>query len=249
MMPHLRKMPFLLVLPLLVAASPRAQTLLMGSRALHPCSDAPGFFCGSIIRRLDPARQVPGRIRIRFMVYPHTERTRAARGAILAMEGGPGYPSGGSHAAYLSLFRPLLRTRDLVLVDDRGTGGSGALSCAPLQRAPIVTAANVTRCGAQLGRRADLYGTAIAVDDVAAVLDALHVGEVDVYGDSYGTFAAQTFAYRHPRHIRTIVLDGAYPPVGEDPWLPGTAPEMRRAFAGALPAIDRLLTVLRRRRA
>ena len=66
-------------------------------------------------------------------------------------------------------------------------------------------------CGESLGSRAALYSTAYAADDLAAILEALEVRQIDLYGDSYGTYFEQVFAVRHPAALRAIVLDGAYP--------------------------------------
>ena len=92
---------------------------------------------------------------------------------------------------------------------------------------------NVTRCGDQLGRTSDLYGTAIAADDLATVLSELRIRKVDLYGDSYGSFFVQAFAGRHPGRVHSIVLDGAYQVTGGSPWYPSTAPELRDAFNAA----------------
>lgn len=152
---------------------------------------------------------------------------------MLAQEGGPGYPSTGSRGYYLRLFAPLAEHRDLLLVDQRGTGTSDPIDCEPLQRGvgPYVKA--VGDCGEQLGPRADTYGTAYAVDDTAAVLDALGIDRIDLYGDSYGTFFAQTFAVRHPDRVRTLILDASYPISGQDPWWRDT----NRAIADALQRV------------
>ncbi|MBV8489463.1 MAG: alpha/beta fold hydrolase, partial [Candidatus Eremiobacteraeota bacterium] len=194
---------------------------------------------------------------------PHRDAASPSAGTLLAMEGGPGFPSGASFRSYETLFHPLLARYDMLLVDDRGTGRSGALLCKALQAAPVMTLTDIDACGATLGTRADLYGTAIASDDVAAVVDALGAGEITLYGDSYGTFMAQTFVGRHPEHVRAIVLDGAYPVVGSDPWLASVAIELRRAFdavcrrspycsrlpGNTLSRLQALLTALRRDRA
>jgi len=66
----------------------------------------------------------------------------------------------------------------------------------------VQTIDDVGLCGAQLGPTADLYGTALATDDMAAVLDALGIGQVDLYGDSYGTWFSQAFAVNYPEHVR-----------------------------------------------
>jgi len=83
-------------------------------------------------------------------------------------------------------------------MDNRGTGRSDAIDCEPLQSAKVMTLANVTACGRMLGEKSDLYGSGLAADDLDAILGALGVKSVEIYGDSYGTFFVQTFAARHP---------------------------------------------------
>ncbi len=56
----------------------------------------------------------------------------------------------------------------------------------------------IAACGRSLGKRAALYGTAYAADDLAAILEALGIRRIDLYGDSYGTYFEQVFAVRHP---------------------------------------------------
>lgn len=204
-------------------------TLKVGSVTLHRCeTDAP--WCGSLVRRLDLAGTVAGTISIYFEYYPHSSAGRSL-GTLVATEGGPGFPATQSRKEYLALFGPLQASRDVVLMDNRGTGRSGAIDCEPLQTAPTLTEENVGRCGRALGPKAALYSAAFAADDLAAILDALRLGPIDLYGDSYGTFFEQVFAVRHPAKLRSIVLDGAYPLSGPDyAWYPNYAPAMRAKF-------------------
>jgi pimeloyl-ACP methyl ester carboxylesterase len=215
-----------------VAAWPTAQggPLQVGTLTLSPCGPA---WCGSVTRALDPSGEVPGTIAIGFEFYPQHDAARPNAGAIVATEGGPGYATTGSRAGYLALFEPLLADRHLLLVDNRGTGRSAPLHCSALQHDPLSLPANVAACGAQLGERAALYGSALAADDLAAVIGALQLGRVDLYGDSYGTFFSQTFAGRHPTLLRSVVLDAAYAVIGADPWYPEAAPQARAAFDAA----------------
>ena len=111
--------------------------------------------------------------------------------------------------------------RDLIVMDNRGTGRSGAINCPRLQAGKGVYAREVGRCARRLGRRANAYGTGAAADDLAAVLDKLGVQVVNVYGDSYGTYFAQAFAVRHPDRVRAVVLDAAFAVDGFDPWARG----------------------------
>jgi len=186
---------------------------------------------GVVERPLDPTGAVPGTVSVAYTLYPRRDLSQPLAGTVVAVEGGPGYPSRGSRASYLQLFGPLLDMRQLLLVDNRGTGRSGALRCPSLQSDPLLTPASVAACGAQLGERAPLYGTGPAADDLAAVLDALGITTpVDLYGDSYGSFFAQAFAGRHPAHLRSLLLDGAYAVIGADPWYGEATQQARTAF-------------------
>ncbi len=203
--------------------------LQVGTLSLQRCVEGLAY-CGQLNRPFDPAGEVAGSIPIRFEYYPRQDQAHPALGTIVAVEGGPGYPSTGSYLEYLTLFKPLLNHRNLLLVDNRGTGHSQVIDCVQLQTAPTLTVRNTGQCGQSLGNRADLYGTGLAADDLAAVLDTLQTGKVDLYGDSYGTYFGQTFAARHPDKLRSVVLDSAYQVPNSSPWYPFDAPTMRRAF-------------------
>jgi pimeloyl-ACP methyl ester carboxylesterase len=205
------------------------RTLLVGSIELRPCLSAAAY-CGRLDRPLDPTGAIPGRISIHFEYYPHSGSDQPV-GTLVATEGGPGYPATLSRDDYLALFKPLRRRRDFLLMDNRGTGQSGAIDCHELQTAEKWTVELTAACGKSLGNRAPLYSTAYAADDLAAILEALSIRRIDLYGDSYGTYFEQVFAVRHPTALRSIVLDGAYPLNGADyAWYPSYAPAMRDKF-------------------
>jgi len=229
------------------AAADPTGSLRVGSVTLHRCGSAAAY-CGDLDRPLDPTGAIPGRISIHFEYYLHSgahsrthsgahSRTHSgahsvkSAGTIVATEGGPGYPATESRADYLSLFKPLLGRHDFLMMDNRGTGQSGAVDCPALQSAEKWTVELIGACGDSLGARAPLYSTAYAADDLAAILDALGIGRIDLYGDSYGTYFEQVFALRHPNLLRSIVLDGAYPLNGADyAWYPSYAPAVRDKF-------------------
>ncbi|HEX3847703.1 MAG TPA: alpha/beta fold hydrolase [Steroidobacteraceae bacterium] len=205
------------------------QALTFGGLELPRCRNVVAY-CGDLDRPLDPTGAAPGKISIHFEVYPHSAPGPAA-GNLVATEGGPGYPATLSRDAYLALFEPLRRTRDVLIMDNRGTGRSGAIDCPILQTAQTWTIGLIAECGASLGTAAALYGTAFAADDLAAVLERLGMRNIDLYGDSYGTYFEQVFAARHPGLLRSIVLDGAYPLDGPDyAWYPSYAGAMRAKF-------------------
>jgi pimeloyl-ACP methyl ester carboxylesterase len=226
---------------MLVAAPAEAKpTLRVGDATLHRCGGGLSGFCGSIRRALDPARKHGPRIRIGFRWLPASGHD-SGDPAIVAVEGGPGYPSIGSTIEYEGTYGPLLRTRNMLLVDNRGTGRSALINCRPLQNFTGVTSldpfpALVADCAAQIQRRykvpgaTDLFATAYAAADMSAVLRRLRLGRVDLYGDSYGTWFAQSFMSRHRRQLHSVILDSAYPVRDLDPWYASSGPAARQAM-------------------
>ncbi|HTT84276.1 MAG TPA: alpha/beta hydrolase [Rhizomicrobium sp.] len=222
-------MLFLCLAGALPASASAGAKIKVGSLVLKKCIPQYDGYCGSIVRPLDPDGRIPGKITIGFEFYPHTDIHHERRGVIIAQEGGPGYSTTGSRDGYVRLFTPLRDGRDIVLIDKRGTGTSGAIDCHHVQRGGGLAA--VRACGQKLGNTSWLYSSAFAADDVAAVLAALDIDKVDYYGDSYGTYFGQVFATRHPELIRTIVLDSAYPVIGDGPYFQSEIENGPVAFA------------------
>ena len=79
----------------------------------------------------------------------------------------------------------------------------------------------------------DLFNTAYSARDVSRVLSALRVGQVDLYGDSYGSWFAQVLASRYPQQFRSVTLDSTYQVLGLDPWYTSTVVTARQAFEQA----------------
>jgi pimeloyl-ACP methyl ester carboxylesterase len=203
--------------------------LTLGSVTLDPCDDIGGAWCGSIEVPVFHADPDGDSLTVGFELYPRSMTAEASAGTIVAIEGGPGYSSTGARDAYLELFEPVLDDHDLLLVDTRGTGRSTPLDCTGLQRGdPTIAAVNA--CAAALGAAHDEYGAAAAADDLAAVMDELGAGHIDLYGDSYGTVIAQAFAARHGDKLSSLVLDSALPVVGADPFHADRIPAALVAF-------------------
>jgi pimeloyl-ACP methyl ester carboxylesterase len=158
----------------------------------------------------DPRYPDGRRISLRIAVIPATKQP--SDGALFYLEGGPGGAATDAAVSVNELFAKVSATRDIVLVDQRGTGGSHPLLC-PQEHVratdSVAVADYVRRCFARLRSDARLYTTAVAMDDLETVRRTLGYGRIDVYGGSYGATAAQIFVRRHDESVRTMILDGA----------------------------------------
>lgn len=204
---------------------------------LEPCGGKPHRLrCGELALPYERADPSLGRIDVAYAVRPRDDLEAPSRGAIVAVEGGPGFGSIGSARTYIATFGNLLRHRELVLVDARGSGDSEPIDCPDMQSSRSTDDIGVAACAEQLGERYGSYRTAAAADDIDDVLTALGYDHVQMYGDSYGTYLAQSFAFRHGDRLETLVLDSAFPVRGESPWYEST---WRTGIRGLSIACDR----------
>lgn len=222
----------------------------LGDVTLRRCATAPLTYCGGLAVPLDYSSAASPDIHIGFRWLPATA-TRHPQGTVLAVEGGPGFATTGTEPEYLAMMGSLVRTRSLLLVNLRGTGNSTPVNCPGLehygrpqhQYGPAFNQL-VAACGNQLNHTwryrtggwvhaSDLFNTAYSARDVSGVLRALHLGRVDLYGDSYGSWFAQVFASRYPGQLRSVTLDSTYQVLALDPWYTTTVVTARQAFAQA----------------
>jgi pimeloyl-ACP methyl ester carboxylesterase len=242
-----------------VAAPARAaqapQTLRVGAQTLTLCATASQAYCGTLAVPLDYGSPAGPDISIAYRWYPASAVAPGqASGTVVPVEGGPGYPSigsvayesGGSPSGYSAMYGPLLAHWNMLAVDNRGTGSSTPLRCPALQDFSGETGGEAfeqtaATCAGALNHRwkypdgrwvhaSDLFTSAPAAEDLAAVITALGLGKVDLYGDSYGSFFAQVFASRFPQLVHSVILDSAYETVGLDPWYRSTIESMPSDF-------------------
>jgi pimeloyl-ACP methyl ester carboxylesterase len=185
-----------------------------------PCNlgAGPRFRCGRITVPAVRGEPSHGEQSIFFAVRPRDLAKKPAVGTVVAVEGGPGYATTNFDSAksIRDVFRPLLRRRDLVLIDQRGTGHSQAVNCPQLQRGMVPEVIATASCANQLGARYQGFTSAESAADIEAVRNALGVGPITLYGDSYGTLLAQAYSVRYPASLRSMVLSSAYP--ADDPF-------------------------------
>jgi len=212
---------WLLLMATVPEADAAAATRRLGTLAFEPCTLASDLApqvlqaqCASL--PVPENRVAPNGRRIRLAIAWLPATDEAAPDPLFMLAGGPGQSALESFPAIASAFAQARKKRDIILVDQRGTGGSNKLDCGePREEADAVAApeAYAARCAAALSKKADLrrYGTAEAVEDLDAVRRAINAQRINLVGVSYGTRVAQQYAKRYPAHARTLVLDGVVP--------------------------------------
>jgi pimeloyl-ACP methyl ester carboxylesterase len=165
-------------------------------------------------------REDPGgrQLDLRVARIPAVNRSRKSD-ALFVLAGGPGQGAASFYMSVAAAFARINRDRDIVLVDQRGTGASNPLRCeGEAQLSDAATAAEVSaaaqRCLEALRARASVafYTSSIAVQDLEQVRAALGYEHIDLYGASYGTRVAQHYLRRYPQRVRALILDGVVPP-------------------------------------
>ncbi len=215
--------------------------------ALMPC-EVPGAepnkkdsaMCGKYEVFEDRARRKGRKIPIYIVVYPATGSTKSAD-PFLHIPGGPGSSATEDAPYVVQEFAKIRERRDLVFIDQRGTGGSNLLFCEffdandlqsylgqwnPLDR--------VKACRTELEKKADLrlYTTSIAVDDLNEVRAALGYDKINLFGGSYGTRFVQEYLRRHGDTVRSVIMQGVSL---TSQHMPGTfAEDNQRALDGVL---------------
>jgi pimeloyl-ACP methyl ester carboxylesterase len=181
--------------------------------------------CGVLPRPVDPARPDGPTLDLHVAVVPALARHKRAD-PVLFLAGGPGQSAIELAGPVANLLNRLLNRRDLVLVDQRGTGRSQALACpgdgddGPARSLasefdPERRVGELAACRAQLAARfGDLrpYTTPIAAADLEAVRRSLGITRWNVVGASYGTRLALELLRQAPGPVRRVVLDGVVPP-------------------------------------
>jgi pimeloyl-ACP methyl ester carboxylesterase len=207
-----------------VAASAPAQAAPLQSCRLRGVEHA--ALCGVLRRPLDPQGSdqagAPG-FELHYAVLPALSRHKKAD-PVFFFAGGPGQSAIDLAGPVGRLLARFSTRRDIVLIDQRGTGRSAPLRCdddqpgRPLRESadPALQLQALERCRQALQKlpHGDLrhYTTTLAMQDAEAVRLALGAARINLVGISYGTRAALEYQRQFPRAVRRVVLDGVAPP-------------------------------------
>ena len=199
-----------------------------------PAAVLPRLQCGTVAVPRDYVHPEIGTFALAVVVVAPGQPP-ATPDPVVYVSGGPGSPL--TIYAGAQAIAPYAPHRALILVDQRGTGRSEPRICPDTAPALLDAAAAVATdpaepaqaarrlaydaCRAEAASRGlDLadFGTRTTVDDYEQVRRALGIDRWNVYGESYGTIVAMTYAVLHPEPVRSLVLDSIYPPDPAPPW-------------------------------
>lgn len=172
--------------------------------------------CGYLAVAENPADPAGKQIRLHIAIV-RARTAEAAPDPVFFIAGGPGQSATDGFLALRGAFAPVLAERDIVLLDQRGTGQSNPLTCPPPpENTPLwpdtaTQLALLKQCLAELPGDPRYYTTSSAVDDLDRVRAALGYEQINLYGISYGTRVAQQYLREYESHVRSVVLDGVVP--------------------------------------
>lgn len=188
--------------------------------------------CGYLVVPEDRSKSDSPMIKVAVAVFK-SQSSNPKPDPVVYLEGGPG---GSPLRSYLKpgyfeiFFQPFLQERDLILVDQRGTGYSQpALDCPeyyqmqidlfnqdlPPAEVEIKNDQAITACRTRLagqGINLGAYTSAANAADLADLRKLLGYEQWNLYGISYGTRLALTIMRDHPEGLRSVVIDSVYPP-------------------------------------
>ncbi len=217
-------------------AVPTREPITMAGVPMTPCvAGGASAVCGSLRVPEDRSNPAGRRIDLRVAVIPALATTPRPD-PLFALDGGPGQAATEDLGWTASIFDGIHADRDIVLVDQRGTGGSNRLTVpdAPdiskLSKAEAAATADVwvKKVLAEMPGDPRFYTTSVAMDDVDDVRAALGYEKVNLYGPSYGATAAQYYLRQHEDRVRAVVLDGGT--LVDVPILERIAPNSQRAL-------------------
>lgn len=177
--------------------------------------------CGTWSALEDPGNAQGKRIDLKVAVLKARAKPRdKAPDPLFLLAGGPGQGAIESFVPMVDhAFRWVRERRDIVLVDQRGTGDSNRMSCEfdrdwepeGLDSDLTAVAEWFADCKAKLPGDVRFYTTSVAIDDLDAVRRAMGLAQINLYGGSYGTRVALAYLRKYPEATRSVIIDGVVP--------------------------------------
>ncbi|WP_426209968.1 alpha/beta fold hydrolase [Massilia sp. TWP1-3-3] len=199
----------------LLAFPAGAKPVSQQGRSCHLPGSEEALRCVTVPLPLDYAKPAGPTLKLHVTVAP-AFREAARPDPLFILAGGPGQAGTDVLVLLNHSFRRVRATRDIVVIDQRGTGLSDKLDCPAIANEETMPAAEqeqaARNCIAAVKRPFSAYGTASAARDIEQVRLALGYDTINLWGASYGTRLAQHYARAYPAKVRALILDGVVAP-------------------------------------
>lgn len=173
--------------------------------------------CGSFEVAENPAEPAGRRIKLKVAVAPATGKT-TKDDPVFFFAGGPGQAASETWVIIQSTLNKIRKSRDIVMIDQRGTGSSNKLACESEAEEDLnqeidwdLIRSETENCLANIDGDPRMYTTSIAMTDYNLVREAMGYEKINIMGVSYGTRAAQVYLKMFPETVRTMTLDSVIP--------------------------------------
>ncbi|MCA9689595.1 MAG: alpha/beta fold hydrolase [Myxococcales bacterium] len=175
--------------------------------------------CGDLARSEDPDAPAGRTLALRWIVLPATDAAARVPDPVFVLAGGPGQAATQLLILADTQLAGVNATRDIVFVDQRGTGASNGLRCLSPELGDMLVGitdpsqrATLDACRAKWDADLGRYNTTLAMADLDALREALGYGQINLWGVSYGTRAALEYLRRHEASVRSALLWGVVAP-------------------------------------
>lgn len=170
--------------------------------------------CATLKMPLDHRGAVSGDIDVFVAVVPALS-SQILADPLVIFSGGPGQANSEMGAFVAMAFKSIREHREIILIDQRGTGNSTPLRCADEDESvysPAKHSQSIQSCRASFDFAAEYFTMENVIEDTHSILEGLGYEKVNLWGVSWGTRSAVHYLRRYPAHVRSVIVDGVLPP-------------------------------------
>ena len=176
-----------------------------------------GARCGTLEVAENPLEPGGRKISLNIAIAPATGKSTEPD-PVFFFAGGPGQAASETWVMIRPVLNKIRKSRDIVMIDQRGTGKSNKLACKSEIEEDLnqeldldLVRTETEKCLAELDGDPRLYTTTIAMGDYNRVREAMGYDKINIMGVSYGTRSAQVYLRLFPESVRTVTLDSVVP--------------------------------------
>ncbi|QOL26860.1 alpha/beta hydrolase [Thalassotalea sp. LPB0316] len=179
--------------------------------------------CGTLTVPENYQQPNESQLDVHFVIIPALDNSKQLT-PLMFLAGGPGQAAAQMAGNIRQMFSEVLKTRDIIVVDQRGTGQSNGLQCSNMEDFKLyedlhgdMSEQDMLDCRANFTVDLAHYSTPNAIRDFDNIRAALGWNKLSLYGGSYGTRAALVYMNMFPESLEAVVLDSVGPvevPIG-----------------------------------